>query len=96
MMAKSIKQQVIEQCAKLDCGLYQYDASHFVVAAIDEKDCRVWISNSHSLTVCFDKHHPNDAFRDLLHLMDQGFHEPFDYCDDGDDCTVCTTKFGAP
>jgi hypothetical protein len=86
MMAKSIKQQVLDLCATLGCELNEYGGSHFVVASKDYDDKRTWITYSHTLTEYIDGK-PNDALRELLLLMSPGF--DFKYCDDGDECEIC-------
>ena len=86
-MKKSIKQQVLDMCEQLGCGLTEYGGSHFKVASKDYDDKRTWITCSHSITEYIDGR-PNDALREILLIMSEGF----DYsggCDDGDDCEIC-------
>ena len=85
-MAKSLRQQVLDLCAEYQCTLTEYGGSHFVVAA-DDGDARTWITCSHSLTEYIDDK-PNDALRELLYLMKQGF-DLGGVCDDQPHCETC-------
>jgi len=93
MMAKSIKQQVLDMCATLGCGLTEYAGSHFVVASKEYDDTRTWITCSHSLTEYIDGK-PNDALRELLLMMSEGFFNSGG-CDSGINCEICFTRDGA-
>ena len=85
---KSLRDQVLDLCDKTDCELWTYVGSHFVVASKVFHDTRTWITNSHSLTAYFHDN-VNDAYRDLLDYMKQGFADNGDACDDGDSCETC-------
>jgi trehalose-6-phosphatase len=87
-MKQSLKQQVLNLCTEYGCTFTEYGGSHYVVAA-KEGDIRTWITCSHSLTEYIDDK-PNDALRELLYMMAQGF-DNSGGCDDGDDCQTCRT-----
>jgi hypothetical protein len=88
-MKQSLEQKVIEQCRLYGCNLGIYRGSHYIIEANDYGDQRTWITGSHSLTQYIEGN-PNDALRELLYLMLDGF-ENRGNCDDGDDCEICTT-----
>jgi hypothetical protein len=87
MSRKSIKQQVLDMCATLGCGLTEYAGSHFVVASKDYDDKRTWITCSHTLTEYIDDK-PNDALRELLSMMSEGFSNSGG-CDQCPECEIC-------
>jgi len=87
-MAKSLRQQVLDLCELHRCELYTHEGSHFIVVSKVFHDTRTWITNSHSLTAYFD-YSVNEAYRDLLDYMKQGFVDKGDACDDTDFCETC-------
>jgi len=84
---KSLRDQVLELCDANDCELYTHAGSHFIVASKVFHDARTWITDSHSLTAYFDNN-VNDAYRDLLDYMKQGFVDGGIACHD-DSCETC-------
>jgi len=86
-MSKSIKQQVLDKCEQLGCTLYDYH-SHFVVESNDDTDRRIWNNGSHYLTEYTDGK-PNEALRELLERMADGFKDNGGTCADGADCERC-------
>lgn len=87
-MAKSLRQQVLDLCELHGCSLYDFSGSHFAIASDTFNDARTWITNSHSLTAYAD-YGINDAYRDLIDFLKQGFVDNGSACDDGDACDIC-------
>jgi len=87
-MATTLKQRVADKCEQLGCTLYEYSGSHFVVESKRYDDRRVWNNGSHYLTENIDGK-PNEALRELLERMADGFNDHGGACADGDDCETC-------
>ena len=94
-MAKSLRQQVLDLCELHGCSLTEYHGSHFVVTSKTFNDPRTWITNSHSLTAHiyfnYANHETNlnEAYRDLLEYLKQGFVDRGIACDDQGECETC-------
>ena len=87
---ENYKKQVLDLCNTYDCDLFEYAGSHYVVASKKDNDRRVWITKSHSLTEYIDTN-KNQALKQILEHMKQGFNDNGSNCDDDDDCEVCTS-----
>lgn len=87
-MAKSLRQQVLDLCELHGCSLYDYSGSHFAVCSDTEDDPRVWITYAHTLTAYAD-YGINDAYRDLIYYLKQGFVDRGIACDDQSACETC-------
>ena len=86
-MAKSLRQQVLDLCDLHGAALHTHEGSHFIVDSKGFHDTRTWITNNHYLIAYFDNS-VNDAYRDLLYYMKEGFVDRGDACDD-DSCETC-------
>ena len=86
-MAKSLQQQVLDLCKLHGCSLYDFGGSHFVIAS-NKEDARTWITNSHSLTEYAD-YGINNAYRELIYYLKQGFVDRGIACDDQGECSTC-------
>lgn len=87
-MAKSLRQQVLDLCELHRCDLHTHEGSHFIVDTKAFHDTRTWITNNHYLIAYFDNN-LNDAYRDLLYYMKQGFVDNGGACNDTDSCETC-------
>lgn len=88
MNTATLKQQVLNKCEQLNCTLYEYMDSHFVIESKDDTDRRIWNNGSHYLTEYIGRK-PSEAYQELLERMADGFNDNGDNCADSDDCERC-------